>query len=186
MKNKNIPIINGSTRVNGNTDIIVEKIIEGAENSQLIALKNKRISNCIGCMQCLEKSTCSIDDDMTEIRKNIHQSDVLIFASPLYWGSVTGLMKTFIDRLFFYYRPSNKVLISSKKAIIITPMNQTNVNEETKILQDFYKCLLNCLGVEIIDFIFFYSFGGIMKKGDVFNKPKHLEKAYLIGENLIN
>ena len=128
MKNRNILIINGSTRTNGNTDTLVNKIIEGVQDSQLVILKDKRISNCIGCMQCLEKSTCSIDDDMTEIRNAIQQSDILIFASPLYWGGVTGLMKTFIDRLFFYYHPSNKSLISRKKAVIVTPMNQKDVN----------------------------------------------------------
>jgi multimeric flavodoxin WrbA len=39
----------------------------------------------------------------------------LILASPLYWCGVTGLMKTFLDRLFFYYHPRNKDLISGKK-----------------------------------------------------------------------
>ena len=111
-------------------------------------------------MQCLEKNTCSIDDDMTEIRKAIQEADILIFASPLYWGSATGLMKTFIDRLFFYYHPSNKPLIFGKKAVIVAPMNQKITNEETKILKEFYNCLLNCLGVEIL---YFYFFGGIME-----------------------
>lgn len=87
-------------------------------------------------MHCLEKGTCSINDDMTEIRKAIQETDILIFASPLYWGSVTGLMKTFIDRLFFYYHPSNKPLISGKKAVIVAPMNQKITNEETKILKN--------------------------------------------------
>ncbi len=183
MKNRNILIINGSTRTNGNTDILVNKIIEGAQNSQFINLKDRKIANCIGCMQCLGKGICSIDDDMTEIRKAIQNADILFFASPLYWGSITGLMKTFIDRLFFYYHPPNKPLISGKKAIIVTPMNQRTTDEETKILKEFYNCLLNCLEVEILNFFFF---GGIMGKGDVLKNQEYLEKAYLIGKNLIN
>ncbi len=183
MKSRNILIVNGSTRINGNTDTLVNKIIEGAQGSQLVILKDKGISNCIGCMQCLEKGTCSIDDDMTEIRKAIQQSDILILASPLYWGGVTGLMKIFIDRLFFYYHPSNKPLISGKKVVVVTAMNQKDVNEETKILKEFYNCLLNCLEVDILDF---YFFDGIMEKGAVLKNQEHLEKAYLIGKKLIN
>ena len=48
MKNKNILIINGSTRSKGNTDIVVNKIIDGAQDSQLVVLKDKKISDCIG------------------------------------------------------------------------------------------------------------------------------------------
>lgn len=82
-------IINGATRVNGNTDIIIEKIIEGAKNNgvnvKFINLREKKIANCIGCYQCLRESTCSFDDDMTYIRKYINETEVMILASPLYW-----------------------------------------------------------------------------------------------------
>jgi multimeric flavodoxin WrbA len=121
---ESVLIVNGATRINGNTDILVGKIIEGAEgaglNSTLVELRNKHVSDCIGCYLCREESKCSFQDDMTEIRNFINESELLIFASPLYWCGVTGLMKTFLDRLFFYYHPQNRPLISGKKAIIIT------------------------------------------------------------------
>jgi multimeric flavodoxin WrbA len=179
-------IINGATRVNGNTDLLIERIIAGANdaglNPVIIELRHKRISNCIGCYQCLNESRCSIRDDMTEIRDNISKVKMIIFASPLYWCGVTGLMKPFIDRLFFYYHPQNKPLISGKKAIIITPMNQKDVEFESEVLVEFYKRLFNCLGVKIVEMCFFSD---IMEKGAVLGKPKYLEKAYMIGSSLI-
>ena len=97
---KNILVINGATRQNGNTDIIINKIIEGSLNEKvkinLIKLRNKNISDCIGCYTCYKKNKCSINDDMTEIRDSINRSDMIIFASPTYWWGVTGLMKIFI------------------------------------------------------------------------------------------
>jgi len=182
---ESVLIVNGASRINGNTDILVSRIIEGAKgvglNPTLVELRSKDISNCIGCYSCRDESKCSFQDDMTEIRNFINKSELLIFASPLYWCGVTGLMKTFLDRLFFYYHLQNRELITGKKAIIITPMNQKNVDDESKILVEFYNRLLGCLGVKIIKMLFFSD---IMEKGSVLKKPEYLEQAYAIGTNL--
>ena len=70
---KNVLVINGSTPINGNTSILVNKIIKGSMNTgvniKLIELKKKKITDCIGGYQCLKESKCSFQDDMTEIRK---------------------------------------------------------------------------------------------------------------------
>jgi multimeric flavodoxin WrbA len=183
--NKRAIIINGAIRAKGNTDALVNKIIEGSSAADvevnLVTLREKKVGDCIGCYQCLAKSSCSIQDDMTELRGFIQNVKLLIFASPLYWCGVTGLMKTFIDRLFFYYHSETKPWISGKKAIIITPMNQQNVVYESETLVQFYTRLLNCLGIKDIDMFFF---GEIMKKEDLLQKPQYLKEAYRIGKNL--
>ncbi len=182
---ESVLIVNGATRINGNTHIITCKIIEGANsvglNPTLVDLRNKHISNCIGCYKCLRESKCNFQDDMTEIRNQINDAELMILASPLYWCGVTGLMKTFLDRLFFYYHPENKALIAGKKAIIVTPMNQKNVDFESEVLVEFYNRLFGCLGVKIIDMLFFSD---IMEKGSVLKKPEYLRQAYDIGINL--
>ena len=182
---ESVLIVNGATRINGNTDILVGKIIDGAKNAglnpNLIELRNKNISNCIGCYKCLRESECNFQDDMTEIRNQINAVELMILASPLYWCSVTGLMKTFLDRLFFYYHLQNKGLIEGKKAIIVTPMNQKNVDYESEVLMEFYNRLLSCLGVKIVNMFFFSD---IMEKGSVLKKPEYLKQAYEIGMNL--
>src|SRR3989338_10361440 len=156
---ESVLIVNGSTRINGNTDILVEKIIEGANksclNPPLVELRNKHISNCIGCYKCLRESECNFQDDMTEIRNQINAAELMILASPLYWCGVSGLMKTFLDRLFFYYHPQSRNSISGKKAMIVTPMNQNDVSHESEVLIEFYKRLFNCLGVKIVNMFFF-------------------------------
>ncbi|MFH1824342.1 MAG: NAD(P)H-dependent oxidoreductase [Candidatus Firestonebacteria bacterium] len=108
---------------------------------------------------------------------------MIVLASPLYWCSVTGLMKTFLDRLFFYYHPQNRSLILGKKAIIVTLMNQKDVAHESEVIVEFYNRLFNCLGVKIVDMVFFSD---IMEKGAVLNKPEYTNQAYSIGKNLIN
>ena len=180
--NKSALIVNGATRPGGNTDILVERVVAGARDANVVPsvveLRNKQISNCIGCYQCLSLSTCSFQDDMTQIRALIEDADLLVLASPLYWCGVTGLMKIFIDRLFFYYHSGTKPLISGKKAVLLTPMNQKNVEFESQVLVEFYKRLFNCLGIEIVDMVFF---GDIMGKGIVREKLEYLEQAYEVG-----
>jgi len=178
-------IINGAIRPGGNTDSLVEGVVAGAKSVNLdplmAELRNKRISNCIGCYQCLKTSRCSLQDDMTEIRALIEGADIILFASPLYWCGVTGLMKTFLDRLFFYYHPGTKPLISGKKAVILTPMNQKNIEFESQVLVEFYRRLFGCLGLDIVDMSFFNE---IMGKGDLLERPEYLEQAYEIGAQL--
>jgi multimeric flavodoxin WrbA len=163
---KSALIINGATRPGGNTDILVARVVAGAMDANLdpslIKLRDKNVANCTGCYQCLRISTCSFQDDMSELRVLIEDTDMMVLASPLYWCGVTGLMKTFIDRLFFYYHPGTKPLISGKRAVILTPMNQKNVEFESQVLVEFYKRLFGCLGVEIVDM---YFFSDIMGKG---------------------
>ena len=81
-------IINGAIRVKGNTDTLISKIIEGSTdtgvNVDFVTLREKKVGNCIGCYQCLKEATCSIQDDLTEIRDCIQEAQLLIFASPLY------------------------------------------------------------------------------------------------------
>ena len=182
---KNILIINGATRKNGNTDIIINKIIEGSINEKvkinLIKLRSKKISDCIGCYTCYEKNKCSINDDMKEILDSINRSDMIIFASPIYWWGVTGIMKIFIDRLYFYYSLPNKNLISGKKAIVVAPMNMKQDNYKTKIFIEFYNILFDNLDLVKINIFFFDN---ISEKGEILNNPDYIEQAYTIGKNL--
>ncbi len=182
---KKVLIINGAARIGGNTDKIVQKIIDGAINvnitPDLVILREKKIGECIGCYQCLRKQYCSLKDDMIEIHRLIQKSDILIIASPLYWCGVTGLMKTFIDRLFYYYHKDTKRKIHGKECVVVTPLNQQNVVYETEILIHFYNRLLNCLGIHKI---IMYFFGEIMTRDDLSAKPEYMSQAFSIGQSL--
>lgn len=57
-------------------------------------------------------------------------------------------------------------------------MNQNNIEFEAQVLVEFYKCLFNCLGVEIADMVFFSN---MMEKGILLERPEYLEQAYKVG-----
>ena len=185
-KENNDLILNGATRIHCNTDLILKTIIENSENTEVkinqINLRKKKIADCIGCFHCHEDDKCSIKDDMKEIREEINKSDLLIFASPVYWWGVTGIMKIFIDRLYFYYSPINKKLIKRKKAIIVSPMNMNSDIHKLKIFIKFYDILFDNLDIELVDS---YFFGNINEKGEFGRNSEYLRQVEYLGKNLI-
>jgi len=186
MKDSPILIINGSPREGGNTDTILEKLIEGAQSTDLnpwyVKLRDLNIANCIACCTCKDEGKCHFNDDMTRMREWIENSRLMIFASPIYWCEITGLMKTFIDRLYFYHHPQNSSLLATKKSLIVTTMGEEeNVDYESQVLVEFYRRIFKSLKVTIVDMLFF---SGLMGKEDIFRKPEYLEEAFDKGKRL--
>ena len=103
--------INGSPHEGfGNTSQMLAMLREDLEQQGLaleeIFLSQHRIEYCAGCGLCLEKGACWIRDDHRVILKKVLEADAVILASPVYFLSVTGRMKTFLDRSVGYgHRP---------------------------------------------------------------------------------
>ncbi|MDO5826158.1 MAG: flavodoxin family protein [Methanosphaera sp.] len=93
----------GSPRENGNTEYLVKKCLEYISHEdidvELITLHDKNISFCTGCDGCKKIGKCVIEDDMQMLTDKVKDADGVIMSSPVYFGDMTGLAKTFIDRL---------------------------------------------------------------------------------------
>ncbi len=93
----------GSPRNGGNTEYMVnytlnELKMQGFE-TELVKLHDKNINYCVGCDECKKTNECVIKDDMQELTKKLLDADGIIMSSPVYFGNMTGLAKSFIDRL---------------------------------------------------------------------------------------
>jgi multimeric flavodoxin WrbA len=92
----------GSPRTGSNTEILIIKALESAEEvgaeTDLINLGSAEIEPCIGCDICKSTGECAIYDDMQDIIKKLGEADGLILGSPVYFGNVTSQMKIFMDR----------------------------------------------------------------------------------------
>jgi putative NADPH-quinone reductase/putative sterol carrier protein len=105
-------VVNGSPRgPRGNTDRIVQPFLEGAREAgattEVVYLRDKEIKHCQGCFTCWTKTpgVCIHNDDMPVLLEKLRDSDVLVFATPLYIYTVTGLMKGFMDRMLPLAQP---------------------------------------------------------------------------------
>ncbi len=185
MGNKNVLVINGATRVKGNTDIMLNRLRSSALPAQVkvqqIDLRKKNIKDCIGCFQCSDHTKCSLKDDMVEVYRQINRSGLIIFASPVYWWGVTGIMKILIDRLYFYYSDLNNPFIKGKKTMVLAPMNMSSDNYKTKIFQEFFQIVFDNLNMDLMDT---HLFGNINEKGEIENNPKYLDQIDQLGKTL--
>ncbi len=94
----------GSPRKNGNTKILVKEALKAASESgwqtDLFLLSEKKVAPCDACGACFRMGACVIKDDMQELYKLMDQADGIIFASPVYFGSVSAQAKSVMDRTF--------------------------------------------------------------------------------------
>ncbi|QZY57211.1 flavodoxin family protein [Crassaminicella profunda] len=97
----------GSPRIKMNTDILLNKVIEGLEKKDVlvekIQLGKLNIYPCIACGACAKTGSCFIKDDMYKMYDKFDQADIVVFASPLYFNSVTSIAKTMIDRCQMFW-----------------------------------------------------------------------------------
>lgn len=141
-----IMAINGSPRKKWNTAMLLKSVLEGAESqgadTELINLYDLDYKGCKSCFSCKTIGSksygrCAVNDDLTEIFKRIEESDALILGSPIYFGTVTGEMRSFMERLMFpyltYTQPPQSLFKKKIKTGFIYTMN---ITEEQ--LEEFY------------------------------------------------
>lgn len=92
----------GSARRGGNSEILLDQALAGAEKEgakvEKIVIADLKINPCRSCNTCFEDGICVIKDDMTSIVQKLKETDHLILASPIYFMSLPGHTKVLIDR----------------------------------------------------------------------------------------
>jgi len=99
---RKILIISTSPRVNSNSHLLAEEFARGAREAdnevEIICLRDKKIGYCQGCLACQKTGKCVIHDDAPEVTAKMHDADVIVWATPIYYYEMSGQMKTMIDR----------------------------------------------------------------------------------------
>ena len=99
---KKILVISTSPRKGGNSDLLANEFVRGAQDAgnsvEKISLYDKTIGFCRGCLTCQKTLRCIIHDDADAIAQNMMAADVIAFATPIYYYGMCGQMKTMLDR----------------------------------------------------------------------------------------
>ena len=105
---KKLLIVNGSPRNNGLDAAIGKMIAATAKNydyeTEIANICDMRINGCRACMYCKTNEGCAQKDDMTQMYEKIRESDMIVLASPIYFGAESGQMKCFVDRFYSMVR----------------------------------------------------------------------------------
>lgn len=174
---KKILILSSSYRKGGNSEQLAAAFARGAEEVghevETIYLRDKEIGFCRGCVACLKLGHCVIQDDAVEIAAKMHDADVLVFATPVYYYSISGQLKTMLDRA----NPLYGTDYAFTKAYLLAAAAESSpsaVEGSVKAVQGWVDCFGRC---ELVQTIFA---GGVNAVGEIQGHPA-LEQAYRAG-----
>jgi multimeric flavodoxin WrbA len=183
----------GSPRKNGNSDILLKHILDGAKERNVstegIHLRDYQFQSCIGCEQCRKDKICTgLNDGMSLLYPKIVESQGMVLVSPTHNYNVTAWMKAFIDRLYCFYdfdnnRPrgwSSRLAHQGRKAVVAAVCEQES-KEDMGFTLDAMRRPLSALGYDIIGELLVFA---VFDRGKVKEQKDILARASKIGMEL--
>ena len=124
LKKKNILVLTGSPRRNGNSDRMADAFIKGALSAGHEVTKfetaKKDIGGCKACKTCWSKGKpCSFQDDFDELAPLLEAAEVIVFTTPLYWFSFSTHIKAAIDKMYAYVGKNCKSHLKIKESFLL-------------------------------------------------------------------
>lgn len=178
-KSRNIVVIAASLR-RGNSERLGDAFIEGARAAghhvEKISLQAKKIRYCTGCEACAVTGLCVFSDDAPDIAEKIVNADAVVFALPVYFGSIPGQLKTLFDRMNPYFRKPYRF----RKVVVLACADQDRRDMFTGVKQSVESWLYAFSKAKLTDTLFV---GGVNHAGDIEGHPA-LKQAEALGKNL--
>jgi len=170
----------GSPRVEGNTDLLVEQLLEGARSkgyeTEKLYLYDYTISLCADCRECKKGDySCCLEDDMQQIYPKMEGADVLVFGTPVYWYGPSAKMKLLVDRM----RPfvARKTL-GGKRAVVVSPSAEGPVACDP--LMEMFRRMFKYIRVELVGSVLVKAY----EKGEIADNQAELKRAFELGASL--
>ncbi len=177
---KNVVVISSTPRVGGNSEVLAREFARGAKDARhevdFINLRDYNIGYCIGCYACHKTGKCFKSDGMNELGEKLLKADVIVFATPVYFYSMSGQLKVFIDRLVPFYEK-----VRADIYLIATqwdPNKEIMENTFNSIRGCTLECFENCKEKGKIYGV------GLSNVGDATNNPDIILEAYNMGKNV--
>ncbi len=176
---KNVVIISSSPRNDGNSETLARQFEAGAKttghNVDFIILRDYNLGYCKACYLCEKTGKCFQNDGMNEINEKLVNADVIVFATPVYFYSMSGQLKVMIDRLVPSYTKINAdiYIIATQWDSDIKIMENTinSIRGCTK------ECFENCEEKGILYGV------SLSEKGEAKANIEYMNKAFEMGKS---
>lgn len=140
-----ITIINGSPNAKGTCSRIIESLQSRIDPDNHVTAFNLNTMNIHGCQECFacrnaKSDTCFYKDDVSAALEKVKTTDVLILASPIFYGDVTAQAKCFIDRTWAYFGRNGQTathLKQNRKIVFLLSFGYTDTDHYDAILQKY-------------------------------------------------
>ena len=175
-----IIVLMGSPNKKGSTNILVENFVKGAKEArhecEVLDVCHMDIHPCIGCVACGYEGPCVQKDDNEQIRAKLLVSDMVVFATPLYYNGMSAQLKTVVDRFCAYNSSLNGRHL--KSALLTVAWNADDWTFEA--LEAHYKTLVRYINFEDKGMILGYGCGSPAMT----QRSRYPEEAYKLGRGL--
>ncbi|MBO6047908.1 MAG: flavodoxin family protein [Erysipelotrichaceae bacterium] len=175
-----IVVLMGSPNKNGSTNILVEQFVAGAKAAkhsvEVLDVCHMNIHPCTGCVRCGYEGPCVQKDDMYTIRQSLLNSDMVVFATPLYYYGMSAQLKTVIDRFCFFNSSLNTRHL--KSALLTVAWNADDWTFDA--LMAHYKTLVRYINFEDQGQVLGYGCGTV----SMTRRSSYPQAAYDLGRNL--
>lgn len=190
---KSIFVVQGGGRPKGNTAQLTEHFVRGAQEAghqvKTVSLLKREVNGCIGCNACRYGKPCIQKDSFNGLVADIKAADLIVFATPLYFWTISSKTKAFIERLYcIAQREPNPPLGRYENypvkdcALLVTAAD--NYFWTFEQVTSYYQFAL-------VNYIGFHDRGMLLAGGcgDTNGKPQigktgHLQAAYEFGKNI--
>lgn len=176
--NKKVLILVASPRKNGNSEILCDEFIRGAEEAghvtEKIHLQKEKLGHCMACNACQDTKKCIQKDTGNEILEKMVAADAIVFSTPVYFYAMNGQLKTLIDRTL------PRFVELKGKAYLIATAADTGKNAIEGTVSD-YKGFLR-MTPNLVDTEHIYGLGA-WHKDDIQGNPA-IKQAYEAGKNV--
>jgi multimeric flavodoxin WrbA len=192
MASTRIVILKGSPRKNGNSALLADQVAAGAKEAgaevESFYLHGMDIQPCDACDSCqgVANLDCIIDDDMQLLYPKLREADAVVYASPIYWFTVSAQLKLCIDRCYGFGgdtdEPEDHALAGKRIGVVLTyggddPYDSGAINA-IRTFQDIF----HYIPASIVDIVYGYA----LDAGEIKNDKKLMRKAYELGRKLVS
>lgn len=181
--------ISGSPRRSGNSEILLDRALEGAASAgadaEKIVLNELEIRSCQECGGCDKNGVCVIPDDMSHLYKTLDKADAVIVASPIFFASLSAQTKMMIDRFQCEWMAKymlKKAMRKKRRKGLFICVSGSHRNDYFENAGSIIKAFFATLDIEYCGELFC---GGMEKARDIDNEEKVLNKAYSLGRELV-
>ncbi len=190
MTHKIIGIL-ASPRRQGNSEILLDRTLEGAKNkgaeTEKIILRTLSLSPCIECGGCDKTGLCVINDDFQTIFSHLQSQKLFILASPLFFFGISAFGKSMIDRCQccwvgkYRLRKPISPKSSQRRGILLASKGMPGLDDFMHLKAEV-KAFFSVNNIAYFDELLVDDCDG---KGPVTGRDDILEKAYAIGQRLV-
>jgi multimeric flavodoxin WrbA len=177
----------GSPRPQGNSSTLARAFLKvagerGAEITEYL-LNQMNFQGCQGCGACKTKSdTCILEDDLAPVLNAVKASDLLVLASPVYFGDLSGQMKCFFDRTYSYINPDFSSRVPPGKSAVLV---LTQANPDPAQFGDIFPRYERWLKLYGYDPVRLLRAVGVREPGEVASQAAGLDSAAALARELV-